>query len=1088
MHDGGPCAVLAGPGAGKTRVIIHRLLRLLAPIEEGGLAAEPESIVAIAFTIKSADQLRERLAKELTPALAARIQASTAHAYGRRILDRFADTINLPPSRTICDSAQRRRLMRHIVLESGALAGRRSEGVESLVTLALRFVGQCQTDAIEPSRLIEWCNQRKAAIESGAIEFADSKEETAALARLGRDTDLTSLYRAFHEQRLAKGLLMIDDLINLPTKILRERALPAAIIRDEVRHVVVDEFQDWNPAQIEFLTQLIPGESEAGGPSNPDLFVVGDDDQSIYAFRGADDRAFERFAKRWPGSTTLKLTRNYRSAPIIVETGNAIISEVDGRYAPDKQIEANPGWGVKEKREPGSLEGVIVDDNADNGLVIGAMIKEDRASREEKTGAAPSFSEYAVIARGRAEVDTVANELEIAGLPVDARRTPTPLDDEAVQDLLSWMRLLDDPASRADAQRLLLRPPLAAATPDVESWSKAHRKLSSQLKDEAPTFLEWLRAEYAEHESVAWLLERFDAFREQAALGVRADRVVDAIIRESSVAHAEGLTGRQRASRIENLVRILRFVRQVTPNLDQPQGLREFWRYYLDLDDKEKEFQINGDSAIDRDVDDDDRPDAITVITAHSAKGLEFDTVFLPKVRPAGYPSNNRADGEDVTLPLELTDRDPTTHADEERRAFYVACTRAERRLVLLAKKKAGKGRGASGDYFLELTEDHTELGLIEQSGQSWLEKITAGQATTALNLADDEPASIWLRRQRDSALIEAINSLHRAASKDTTDADLDAITSNLRAKATELAAIERWRLTGMAPGLSPDDDATRARLAEIDERMSRDDFSDAPPQRPMKGPLHLSYSMIRAYRDCPRCFYLKYVLRLDEAKTSQLYIGDIIHKALEGHAKACASAEAEGQPGPGVDSLIERGLAMARREFTGEEGDEGRLGQIEAQLRRYASEFEDDAQLLEAEMHVEMPWTIPGADPTKPAHTFTAKIDRVDLLPDGSHRIVDYKTGNATKALTEPKKTDLQLCIYLMALKHGMAMDETPAGAAEYWVLSTGARGVLPFASMNLDKAREQIDTAVQGMLKGEFEQGKQCRGHCEILDLDQS
>jgi RecB family exonuclease len=134
--------------------------------------------------------------------------------------------------------------------------------------------------------------------------------------------------------------------------------------------------------------------------------------------------------------------------------------------------------------------------------------------------------------------------------------------------------------------------------------------------------------------------------------------------------------------------------------------------------------------------------------------------------------------------------------------------------------------------------------------------------------------------------------------------------------------------------------------------------------------------------------------------------------------------------------------------------------------------------------MHVEMPWTLDGADPTKPAHTFTAKIDRVDLLPSGAHRIADYKTGNATKALTEPKKADLQLCIYLMALMHEMSMDDIPDGAAEYWVLSAGARGVLPFASMNLDKAREQINAAAQGMLSGEFEQGKQCRGHCGILD----
>ena len=1082
LHDGAPCAVLAGPGAGKTRVIIHRLMRLLAPVEEGGLGAEPESVVAIAFTIKSADQLRDRLAESLTPSVAARVNAGTCHALGRRLLDRFADTIDLPPVRSVCDSAQRRRLMREIVMETGALEGRRAEGIESLVSLALRFVERCQIDAVEPERMIDWLEQRTAMLTAGELEFKDAEEEAAERARLARDSELATLYGVFHERRLRKGMLMLDDYINLPAKILREQPFAAAIIRDEVRHVVVDEFQDWNPAQIEFLAQLIPGES-ASGPTNPDLFVVGDDDQSIYAFRGADDRAFDRFERQWPGSKTLTLTRNYRSAPIIVATGNAIIGEIEQRFAPDKEIGANPDWGVEKDRGDGSLEGVIVDQNADNGLVIAAMIMQDREQRKAADGSPPPFSDYAVIARGTAEVDMVANELEIAGLPVDARRKPTPLDDDGVQDLLAWMRLLEDPTGRADIQRLLLRPPMAAATAEVEEWTRTHQKRRTQGADEQP-FIEWLDAEHAEHESVAWLLERFGSFRAQSAKGDRADRVVESIIRETSVAHAEGLEGRQRASRIENLVRILRFVRQVTPNLDQPRGLREFWSYYKDLDPKEQQFEIKGDAAVDREDGDEGGADAVTVITAHSAKGLEFDTVFLPKVRPRGYPMSKISDGEDVTLPLELTGREPSSHEDEERRTFYVACTRAERRLVLLAEFRKNKPRVLSGQYFVEITDMHTELGMVEQSGKTWLERISASEASTAFSGDDEEASVTWLRRQHEGAMIDAINSLHRASCAGITDADLDRITADLRAKATELAAIGNWQGAGAAAGLSADDEATRHRLVEIDERMSRGDFDEGGLTRRMKGPLRLSYSKITAYQSCPRCFYVKYVLGLDESKTSQLYVGDIIHKAIEAHSKDVATAEAEGQPAPGVESLVARGLAMARLQLAGDESDEATLVQVEALLNKYATEFIDEAQLLEAEMSVNMPWRLDSDQPDAPMHILNAKIDRVDLLTSGAHRIVDYKTGKATKALTEPKKYDLQMCIYLMAFKHAMGMDETPAGTAEYWVLSTGDKGILPFADMQIDKASEKINKAAQGMLAGEFEQGKQCRGHCGILD----
>ncbi|MCB9837878.1 MAG: ATP-dependent helicase [Phycisphaeraceae bacterium] len=1080
LHDGGPCAVLAGPGAGKTRVIIHRLRRLLAPPEEGGLGAAPESIVAIAFTNKSAIQLRDRLAEAVSPSVASRVQVATSHAFGRRLLDRFADTIDLPPTRTVCDSAQRRRLMRSIMMSSDALKDRRAEGIESLITLALRFAEQCRTDGVEPTALVEYCRSRLSMIERGEVEFQDGKAEEAERARLGRDIDLGLLCGEFRTRRLDAGLLTLDDYINLPAKILREQTLPAAIIHDEIRHVVVDEFQDWNPSQIELLARLIPGDS--GGAPGPDLFVVGDDDQSIYAWRGADDRAFERFARRWPGATTLTLARNYRSAPIIVETGNAIIEGVQDRFAPDKHIEPSPGWGVSDGRAAGSLEGVIVDDNADTGLVIAAMITEDRARREQEDGEAPRFAEYAVITRAQAEVDAVANELEIAGIPVDARRKATPLDDDAVQDLLSWMRLLDDPGSRPDAQRLLLRPPLAAPTEDVESWVSTHRQLAFQMREAAPTLLEWLRAEHGDHESVAWLLERFDAFRARAALGERADTVIEAVIREASLAHAEGLDGRQRARRIENLVRILRFVRRVTPNLDQPRGLREFWRYYNDLDEKEQEFETQGEGSVDPTEEDRESGiNAVTVITAHSAKGLEFDTVFLPKVRPVGYPSTDRSDGEDVELPQALTGRTPTPHADEERRVFYVACTRAERRLVLIAKAKKGTTRGGSGDYYIELTQDHPELHLHEHAGATWLESLGSDPHTMALGGSSDEPASIWLRRQRERTMLGAVSDLHRATSAGVTAEQLESISADLRARTALLASIEHWRATGKAPSLRFDEPAIRAQLEAIDERMSRGDFADRPVTRPMKGPLHLSYSMIRAYLDCPRCFYLKYVLRLDELKTPQLEVGNIIHNALEWHAKASATAEADGLPAPGVDALVERALTAARRQLTGDEGDEGRLEQIEAQLRRYAQDFNDDAQLLEAEMRVTMPWTIEGAGQP---HELTAKIDRVDLLPSGAHRIVDYKTGRASKTLAEPKKDDLQLNIYLLALMHAMSMDEIPEGAAEYWLLATGDRGVLPFAAMKLDKARQAINDAARGMLAGEFGQGKHCKGLCGILD----
>ncbi len=1082
-HDAGPLAVLAGPGTGKTRVIVHRIARLVAPRAEGGRAVEPESIVALAFTVKSAEQLRERLAEMIGPGAAERVQAHTCHSYGRRLLDRFGDTIGVPWRASIMDSAQRKRLLARLIEELGLFKDRAAVGRRALAERAWTFIDSCLNDAVTPDVLAAWCAARLAAIDSGEAQLPDGVAAEAERARVHDLRELGALYDAFERERLPRGLLTFDDYLLLPIRLLTERRDVAAQIHDSARHVLVDEFQDWNPAQIEFLARLAPP------GRNPDLFVVGDDDQSIYGFRGADDKAFARFQHRWPGAARTRLEINYRSGEPIVGAANAIIAQADDRFDPEKTI--IPAPGARGDGRPCSLEGVIVSHDSESGAVIAEMIRADRAAAVERGLPAPAWRSYAVLVRGHLDRDRIVNELDIHAVPVADEGPSSPASDAGVKDVFAWLSLLVDPSSRADAQRLLLRPPIGVDAGQANSWLDEHRALA-HAERATPAFPDWLGGAHADHAAAARFAPLWKNFRAATASMTHADGLVDRIIHGADPVHAEALTSRQRAARVRSIVAMMQFVRRTVENLDAPADGAEFLRYYDDLDEADQGFAPPGDSRVDRRPgDDDDEADAVHVMTAHSAKGLEFDTVFLVKVRPAGFPSNEkgRRGDLDVALPGELTGRTPVAHADEERRLFYVACTRARRRLVLLAKHKKTTGRGASGDYYLELTQDNPRLGLAQSDSKRWLEG--AGATAPAPGEGDDADApsdaldarARWIARAVQRARADAMSALFRADRADLTERDLEALRAEIDSSLARLGALAQWRDRGEAPAFARASGPHSDALAAIARRMAVASDDDGSITRPMRAPIALSYSAITQDESCPRCFYARYVLGLSERKTVGLEAGWIAHGALERFWLEHREAEAEGRPAPGFGRLAEIGSRLERDARRGRAPEPGFAEQIDALLRNYWEKFRDDALLLEVERVIRMPWesSIDGS-----MHTMTAKIDRIDQMPDGSFRIVDYKTGQALEKFRKPKKDDLQLCLYTLSLMHDQCRDEPPAGVAEYWLLAYRERGAIPLAELGLDKARERIDKAVAGMMAGRFPRRKSdwgCRGLCTVL-----
>jgi len=1067
LHGDGPLAVLAGPGAGKTRVIVSRVARLALPEDRGGLGARPESVLALAFTIKSAEEMRERLAEPLGLTLSSRLWVGTSHSFGRSIVRRFGDILGLPPRTRVMDSATQRRLLRSLAIERRLFRRRRAENIETLIEDAVKFIGACQNAAVEPAAAEAWCEREAERLAAGDGP-EDDAERAARLENLDTWRDMSTLFRLYDAARLPEGRLTLDDYIALPVRLLRMSEHAAAILRGEIRHVVVDEFQDWNPAQLELLTLLAP-ESSGGASGAPDVCVVGDDDQSIYAFRGADDRAFQHFRERWPSATVVRLDLNYRSAAPVVEAARAVIEGAEERFDPDKTIRASQDWTPSDGSDaaPG-VEGVIVEDDAHLGQAVGAVILTERQKRERP------WSDYAVLARSGATRDAVATALETLGIPTVSKRRATPLDDPAVRALIAWMRLLAGDQPDAHAQRLLASDSVGATFEQVSAWRAEWANTVRLDPEDAPRFADWLAETHADDEAVA----RFAAIRRdlgERVADVSASAAALEIIRGAALVHAGAPTEREREDRIARLGHVRDFIEQTEPDLDPPADLRAFLEHYNDLSDDEQAFSRAGDDAVDRDPDDAGRPDAVAVLTAHSAKGLEFDTVFVARCRPgrAGFPSSNPRD--EPAAPDELTGREPGSEADEERRLFYVACTRAERRLVLLAKRK--KSRGKSTDYFIEL-EDALGASFPVLDAADWHDRAGVPLQT------DHETARTALDAEASRARLDGALALHDAERAGLTQDALAAINAQLAGAAERLAILAHLRETGEPnPAITPTQPARAERYNALAARAV------AATRRTLEPPFTLSYSFVDDYHRCPACFYVKRVLGFGEPSSPQLALGSAVHAALERFYLETRDADADGRPAPGLDRLLALGDQALRQNTQGAVSiGPDTAGQVRAQLESVWENLHTpnaDILYLEGEGRSgervgPFPYTHNGVE-----HTFIAKLDRVDRLAPDRFRIIDYKTGAPTKRILEPKKDDLQLSVYAMALQRHLGLEEPPAGVAEYWVAATGERGAIDLAELDLAKATKKIDEAIEGVLNAEFPRGGDynCRGLCDLL-----
>jgi len=643
VHAGAPLLVVAGAGSGKTRVLTRRIAWLIAERK-----AHPGSILAITFTNKAAAEMRERV-EDLVGRRARIMWVSTFHSACVRILRKEIDRFGYKSSFSIYDSADSKRVM----------------------TLVCRDL-DLDAKRYPPRAVLHWVSNQK-------NELVDHEEATRAAG-----TSLESTYAeayALYQQRLRDAnALDFDDLIMTTVHLFQSFPEVRETYRRRFRHVLVDEYQDTNHAQYALVRELCgpnvarPAAAGQADPDAPDgepvetgniepseLMVVGDADQSIYAFRGANIRNILAFEEDFPNATTILLEQNYRSTQTILTAANAVIGRNRGRTAKNLWSDAGDG-------EP--IVGFVADDEHDEARFVADEVE---ALGRLGKGADLRPGDVAVFYRTNAQSRVFEEVFIRSGLPYKVVGGVRFYERREIKDALAYLRVLVNPADAVSLRRIL-------NVPKRGIGDRAEACVEALARREEITFFEALRrAQDAPGIATRSLssIRAFVAMVEEAQsmveAGERADVVLEHLLATSGYLKAlEESEDPQDETRVENLAELVAVAREFAddpllgPSADPADvepaapGLPDFLErvaLVADSDQIPDQDPARADAGV------------VTLMTLHTAKGLEFPVVFLTGLEDGVFPHART-----------LSDSD---ELEEERRLAYVGVTRAQQRLYV---------------------------------------------------------------------------------------------------------------------------------------------------------------------------------------------------------------------------------------------------------------------------------------------------------------------------------------------------------------------------------------------------------------------
>ncbi len=599
-HEGSPLLILAGAGSGKTRVITTKIAYLI-----GEKNIEPWKILAVTFTKKAANEMRERAIS--LDERASEAQIRTFHSFGSWFLRKFAKEAGLEDNFTVYDDGDMETIVKKAVPE---LSSKEARIAAHQISLAKDYCLFPEDD----------------------------------LSIIGSEFDLNDIYKKYQTRLRATGNADFGDLIMLPVRIMEEHPEIADYIHSRFSVIMVDEYQDSNIAQFKLL-QKLSGVEEG---SSTYVCVVGDDDQSIYHFRGAEVQNILSFEKKFPGTQIIRLERNYRSTGKILHAADLVVKKNVNRLG--KTLVADRGDG----KQP--VLAFLSDQNAE-ALFCGNMI-----SQSVEAGA--RYSDWAILYRTNAQSLNFEKEFLHKKIPYVVVGSLKFYEREEIKDALSYIALTANPRDEISFRRVVNKPArgLGEKTQDkilenAVEWQADGTPLYSNLIEACRTAAPNLSKKAREGaEAFCKIFAELDGFLEEADKeennGLHLSDFIERVIKASGLDEyhkaSDEIEGTQRLMNLEELVN------SAIPYECSLEGLTEF----LDAINLDRTLELSQEEKSD---------DAVTLITLHNTKGLEYKKVVITGLEEGIFPRMDKA-GADL---------------EEERRLFYVGITRARDELYV---------------------------------------------------------------------------------------------------------------------------------------------------------------------------------------------------------------------------------------------------------------------------------------------------------------------------------------------------------------------------------------------------------------------
>ncbi len=642
LHFEGPMLVIAGAGSGKTRVLTTRIARL---IEHHGV--DPARILSVTFTNKAAGEMRDRIGR-LLGYQPKGMWCGTFHAIGARLLRMYADRVGRTQSFTIYDSDDNLGLIKRVM----------------------------EANNISPK---SWAPKVIASMISDAKNALVSPAEYASLALDPLTKHAANVYKHLEIALRSANAVTFDDLLTLPVEILQTDPKLREQLAERFKFVLVDEYQDTNRAQYRFIKLI--------GADHGNVMVVGDDDQSIYGWRGADIRNILDFEKEFASAQVVRMEENYRSTPNILELANAAISlNVDRK-----------GKTLRATRPEGEKPTVVaaLDDRDEAEWVVDEITS--RMSNENR-----SARDFAVLYRTNAQSRTMEDALRKRAMPYRLVGAMRFYDRREIRDLMSYLKLIANPYDNEAYRRAVSVPKRGIGDTTIEMLAEIAQNANVSLLEASstPEMLETLRpAARTGLVQFATLIAKFW----DTAKSLSVDELLRDLVTEIGYRAYLELEGPEIArERMENVSALIDGAEETVVDEGGEVGLTPLDHFL------QRAMLVAGADALDPTA------DAVTLMTMHNAKGLEFPVVFITGLEDGLFPTMQAFD-------------DPSK-LEEERRLFYVGITRAETKLYMLhAESRRRNGEIVAGvkSRFLRtipagMVEDRKTLKIKSLGRSSW--------------------------------------------------------------------------------------------------------------------------------------------------------------------------------------------------------------------------------------------------------------------------------------------------------------------------------------------------------------------------------